>query len=157
MRALKLGTLLMVGLLVAGCTYSPLSRAPRSGGGAINTALTIERGEVIEATAITLPGDATPIGLYGGGYVGHATGRTFGDGGGSRVAGAVGGLVGAVAGEAIEKKAREKDGQELVVLLDNGKEIAVVQVAEPAFSAGDRVRVLMRPNGYARVSPLITQ
>jgi hypothetical protein len=35
--------------------------------------------------------------------------------------------------------------------LDNGDTIAIIQEADEVFEVGDQVRVLMRPDGSARV------
>ena len=49
--------------------------------------------------------------------------------------------------QAIERKIEEQDGQEIVIRLDNGASVAIVQLA-PARNRG-RVRVLTGPKGLA--------
>lgn len=50
-----------------------------------------------------------------------------------------------------DKNAREVDGLELTVQLENGQELVVAQEADDFFKKGDRVRIVINPNGTARV------
>jgi len=59
----------------------------------------------------------------------------------------IGAVGGGIAGNAIERKLDEQDGQEVVIQLDNGATVAIVQPGPQNFEAGDRVRVLTRPKG----------
>jgi outer membrane lipoprotein SlyB len=78
-------------------------------------------------------------------------GGTIGGGSGKGVARAAGAVGGAAAGAAVEEKSTRQTGLEITVKLDNGQVIAVVQAADEQFDEGDRVRVLRRPDGSARV------
>jgi outer membrane lipoprotein SlyB len=51
-------------------------------------------------------------------------------------------LLGGIMGHNIEYEANTLRGVEVTVLLDSGKYMAIVQEANEAFRAGDRVRVL---------------
>jgi outer membrane lipoprotein SlyB len=83
-------------------------------------------------------GVGTATGAVLGGIAGSHAGRGSGE-----VAGAVAGAVlGGIIGQNVEKSANERKGVEVTVLLDSGRYIAVVQEADEAFRAGDRVRVL---------------
>jgi outer membrane lipoprotein SlyB len=147
-RSSSIACLLAVATAAAGCasqsTFGPPSRA--------NTAQ-VRYGEVVETRDIEIEGQATNIGRWGGASVGRAVGYT--KGGDRFIAGAIGGVAGAIAGEAIERKVRTKDGQEITVRFeDDGSELLVLQEAEDdaVFAAGDSVRVLLRRDGYAQVS-----
>jgi outer membrane lipoprotein SlyB len=70
---------------------------------------------------------------------------------------AIGGVGGAVAGEAIERSIKRKDGIEILVRLDQSDTIAVVRDGDIAFSPGDRVQLLTGRDGSARVQPIWTQ
>jgi outer membrane lipoprotein SlyB len=59
---------------------------------------------------------------------------------------------GAVAGGAVEEEVTKKDGLEIIVRLDGGKVVSVVQEADVPFQAGENVRILTGPDGTARVS-----
>jgi outer membrane lipoprotein SlyB len=83
-------------------------------------------------------GTGTATGAVLGGIAGSNIGRGSGE-----VAGAVAGAVlGGIIGTSVEQQANERKGVEITVLLDSGRYIAVVQEADEAFRAGDRVRVL---------------
>jgi outer membrane lipoprotein SlyB len=87
------------------------------------------------------PGD-TGVGTAGGAVLGGLAGSNVG-GGNGQIAGAIGGaILGGIIGQNIEKNANERRGLEVTVLLDTGKYLAVVQEADEAFRAGDRVRIL---------------
>ncbi len=87
-----------------------------------------------------------------GGVTGGVLGSTVGRGHGRDVATIVGALAGAAIGAAIENKAGTKNGLEIVVKLDSGRTIVVVQEADVPMFPGDRVRVLTAPDGTTRIS-----
>ena len=59
----------------------------------------------------------------------------------------IGAVGGGIAGSAIERKIDEEDGEEIVIKLDSGATIAIVQPGAHHLMAGDRVRVLTGPKG----------
>ena len=86
------------------------------------------------------PGDAKGIGAVAGGVLGGVLGNKLGKGKGLvTVLGAAGG---AVAGHQIEKHARADKRWETAVRLDDGSQQTVSSDAQPAWNAGDRVRLL---------------
>jgi outer membrane lipoprotein SlyB len=92
------------------------------------------------------PGDT----IFAGVAIGGLLGETLGSG---SVAGALLGAVGGgVAGNAIERKTRPEDAQEIVVRLDGGGTMGIVQPGMQHFQPGQRVRVLTSPTG-SRVGP----
>ena len=109
-------------------------------------------GEVVDVQAVQIDGTHSVIGTAGGGYVGYEVGRSLGHGSGAAVAGAVGTVAGAVAGRAVETAATRQSGLQITVRLDGGETVAIVQSADIGFSAGERVKVLRRGNGQARVT-----
>ena len=64
----------------------------------------------------------------------------------------LGALAGAAAGTAAEEGITRKKGLEIVVKKDSGQSIVIVQEADVMFFPGDRVRIIMAPDGTARVS-----
>ena len=82
------------------------------------------------------------LGAFTGAAVGSIAGSHVGGGSGQAVGAIAGMVLGGILGQNIEKSANERPGIEITVLLDSGKYIAVVQGADEAFRAGDRVRVL---------------
>src|SRR5262249_53668432 len=129
MRALKLSFAVLVCVAAVGCA----SQTPYRAG----TLQQIRYGEVIDTKEIQVEGYSTRVGTWGGASVGRAVGYT--KGGDRLIAGAIGGVAGAIAGEALEKKARAKDGFEITVRMDDGSTVAVIQEADAGtFEAGDR-------------------
>ena len=108
-------------------------------------------GVVESVREVRLSGPRTGVGSAGGAALGMVAGSNVG-GGSGQVAGAIGGaIIGGILGNEIERSANERPGVEVTVLLDSGRYLAVVQEADEAFRAGDRVRVLSG-RGAARVT-----
>lgn len=118
------------------------------------TAWTVVEGRVTEVKPVQIEGNRSVLGTAGGGYVGHELGRTLGSGSGRDLAGAVGAVAGAAAGQVVEERATRQDALQITVDLDRGETIAVVQADDVVFEPGERVKVLRRGDGAARVSRL---
>lgn len=117
----------------------------------VRKAYTVYDATVVDIRVVEIEGRSTRVGTLGGAWIGSAAGRSVGGGRGSRIAGAVGGVAGAVAGQGIEREVTEEQGLELLLELDNGETVAVVQGADVPFEIGERVRVL-RDGSSARVT-----
>lgn len=86
------------------------------------------------------PGDAKGVGAIAGGVVGGVLGNKLGKGKGLvTILGAAGG---AFAGHQIEKQARADKRWEIALRLDDGSQRTLSSEAEPAWRAGDRVRIV---------------
>jgi outer membrane lipoprotein SlyB len=86
------------------------------------------------------PGDAKGVGAVAGGVVGGVLGNKLGKGKGFvTILGAAGG---AFAGHQIEKQARAEKRWEIGVRLDDGSQRTLPSDVEPAWRAGDRVRLV---------------
>jgi outer membrane lipoprotein SlyB len=103
-------------------------------------------GMVESVRPVQLNEDHAPVGTIAGAAIGGLVGNSIGHGNGRGVATILGAVGGGFAGNAIERKASAQNGEEIVVRLDNGSTIAVVQGAQ-GFEAGQRVRVLTGPKG----------
>jgi len=87
------------------------------------------------------PGDAKGVGAVAGGVVGGVLGNKLGKGKGLvTILGAAGG---AFAGHQIEKQARAEKRWEIAVRLDDGSQRTLSSEVEPAWRAGDRVRLVV--------------
>ena len=139
-----------VALAAAGCA-TPSSPNVYSRNEAMK-AWTVSNGEVVDIKPVLIDGTQSALGTAGGGYIGYEVGHSLGHGNGSDIAGAVGAVAGATAGRAVERTATRQDGLQITVRLDGGDTVAIVQSADVGFSAGERVRVLRRGNGEARVT-----
>jgi outer membrane lipoprotein SlyB len=114
---------------------------------------TVDTGTVESVkTIIIQPSNPPVVGGAVGGVTGGVLGSTVGRGHGQDVATIVGALAGAALGAAIEHEAGTKNGLEIVVTLDSGRTIVVVQEADVQMYPGDRVRVLTAPDGTTRIS-----
>lgn len=85
-------------------------------------------------------GDAKGVGAVAGGVVGGVLGNKLGKGKGLvTILGAAGG---AFAGHQVEKQVRAEKRWEIAVRLDDGSQRTLSSEAEPAWRAGDRVRLV---------------
>jgi len=102
----------------------------------------VSYGRVESVRPVRLNEDHAPVGTVAGAAIGGIAGSTLGHGAGGAVATILGAVGGGLAGNAIEHSATAQNGEEIVVRLDNGQTIAVVQGGFQDFAAGQRVRVL---------------
>ncbi len=151
-RQITVVTALAFMSLVAACT-TPSSGNVYSRSDA-RTAWSVTEGRVADVKPVQIEGERSVLGTAGGGYVGYELGRVVGDGRGRDLAGAVGAVAGAVAGQAAEERITRQDAFQITVDLDRGETVAIVQAADVAFAPGERVKVLRRGDGAARVSKL---
>ncbi|HXN14776.1 MAG TPA: glycine zipper 2TM domain-containing protein [Usitatibacter sp.] len=136
-------------LLSGGCAYHAGSADYR--GYEVRGEQSVRFGIVESVRDVRIDPHETGVGTATGAVLGGLAGSQVG-GGTGQIAGAIGGAVlGGVLGQHVEKSANERHGIELTVLLDSGKYVAVVQEADEAFRAGDRVRILSG-RGTTRVS-----
>ena len=135
-------TALIAGVvLLAGCAGSGYQTEPLPA--------EAERGGVVEEVR------AVPLGDRGGGIagavigggVGAAAGSTVGSGRGSQAASVAGAVAGSIAGNVLAANAGRREGLEITVRLDNGRQILVLQAGGETFKAGERVRVIADKQG----------
>jgi outer membrane lipoprotein SlyB len=137
-------------LLAAGCASSRSSEVySRDQARKVHT---VQMGTVQSVKLVQIEGTKSPVGAIGGGVVGAGVGQTIGKGTGRTLATVLGAVGGAVAGSAVEEAVTKKEGLEIIVKLDEGRMISVVQEADVPIQAGERVRILTGPDGTARVS-----
>lgn len=143
--------ILVTALTLAACAGSQSSRVYTST--QAMTAWDVDYGAVKQIQDVKIEGDRRALGRIGGGYIGYEMGRAVGSGSGRKIAGAVGAVLGAVSGDAVEKNLTTIDGYEITVELERGNNaIAIVQAADERFALGERVKVLRRADGAARVT-----
>ena len=150
MRALWSVSVVILGLLTAcvsqrGTTYSRHDT---------QRSWTVREATVVQIVEATIEGQHSAIGTFGGGYIGNSVGRTVGAGAGSTIAGAVGAVAGAIAGKQTEKAVTREKAWELLVEMQGGETLAIVQPADQTFGEGEKVRVYTRRDGSARVAKL---
>jgi outer membrane lipoprotein SlyB len=109
-------------------------------------------GTVLEVNTVTIEGTDSALGTVAGGALGAGVGQTMGSGTGRTLVTIAGAVAGAFAGKAAEKELTTEAALEIVVNLDNGGTISVVQEGDVLFNAGERVRVLRGNDGTSRVT-----
>jgi outer membrane lipoprotein SlyB len=125
--------------LTAACaTPGPDSYSQRE----VGATESVSYGTVESVRPVKLTEDHAPVGTIAGAAVGGLLGNSIGHGNGRGIATVLGAVGGGLAGNAIEKNATAQNGEEVVVRLDTGATIAVVQGSPQSFQRGDRVRVL---------------
>jgi outer membrane lipoprotein SlyB len=104
-------------------------------------------GTIESVRPVRLNEDHGGVGSAAGAVVGGLAGNELGHGAGRAVTTILGAIGGGLAGNAIERNATAQSGTEIVVRLDSGASIAVVQGASEQFETGQRVRVLTGRGG----------
>lgn len=147
----------LVLLATGGCVARPVSMAGSYPGGVTSAprplpqviaAPSIKYGRVVEVRPVTIEGQAGNLGRYGGGVAGAiATGpRSLSTG--DLLGAAVGSVVGSVVGGGLQKMATRQNGQEILIRMDDGEAVSVIQHAHDGyFEEGDRVRVINGAQG----------
>lgn len=112
-------------------------------------------GIVISTAPVNITGESTGIGTITGAAVGGILGSKIGRGTGSAIATIGGGLLGGVAGNKAAQKLTRHHGVNIIIKLDSGSTIAIVQEVNPAmlFKRGQRVQIHQQGN-TARVMPI---
>lgn len=127
---------------VSGCATSNLNGGGYSRQETYQRA-TVQGGRLEAVRVINIEGSPSGMGAISGAAVGGLAGYSLGKGKGKKILTLIGLLAGARVGAAMEESASRSQGLELLVRLDSGELIAVVQEStnEPLFT-GARVRVL---------------
>lgn len=99
-------------------------------------------GSVISVNAIKHQGEGSGLGAVAGGVVGGVLGNQVGGGRGRTAATVVGAGAGAYAGHQIEKRAKSTETYSVAVRMDDGSTRSFNYENEPAFRAGDKVKVV---------------
>jgi len=136
--------------ILGGCAYPPPGGATYRGYEARGEQ-SVRFGVVESVRDVKIGPHDTGVGTATGVALGGIAGSNMGRGNGEVVGAIAGAVLGGIIGQHIEKEANERPGLEITVLLDSGKYVAIVQGADEAFKAGDRVRVLSG-RGTARVT-----
>jgi outer membrane lipoprotein SlyB len=114
----------------------------------------VRTGTVEAVRGVTIQKDSSSgAGVIAGGALGGVAASTIGGGTGNILATIGGGLLGAMAGNAVENRVGQTQGQEITVRLDNGETRVIAQAADVAIGVGQRVR-LISGNGPTRVVPM---
>lgn len=150
-RVYKLGVI-VISLILVGCATSNSSSVYTRD--QTRQTSKVKMATVESVRQVKIEGTKSAIGTAAGAVVGGVAGNSVGQGRGSIIGAVVGAVAGGLAGSAIEEGVTRKDGVEITVKLDGGKDdlVAIVQEADgEEFHPGDRVRVI-EADGGTRVS-----
>lgn len=118
-------------------------------GGEYRRDAALQSGEVTEGTIIQVrkvilqsTTYARNVGTAAGGAIGAAAGASLGKGNGKLVRGILGGVIGAGVGMATGEALSERVSGEIVLQMDSGKKVYIVQEDGMQFQKGERVLVL---------------
>jgi outer membrane lipoprotein SlyB len=108
-----------------------------------------ERSGVIEELrSVPLPSRGGSIaGTVVGGAAGGAAGSAVGSGRGSQAASVAGSVAGSIVGYTLGEGIGKREGLEITLRLDNGRQLIVVQPDGERFAVGERVRVINEKQG----------
>ncbi|MGC8697579.1 MAG: glycine zipper 2TM domain-containing protein [Halothiobacillus sp.] len=151
LRILLPSVLCGLSVVLTGCA-TPMSGDVYSRSNAMQMQ-TVQYGTIERLRGVQIAGSQSPVGMIGGAVVGGLLGSGVGGGLGRDLATVGGAIAGGVAGSAIENNVTQQNGVEIVVRLDNGRTVSIVQaVGAQMFSLGQRVQVLTAPDGTSRVT-----
>lgn len=115
----------------------------------------VEEGVVESVQEAKIRKEDTPVGSIAGAAIGGIAASGIGGGKGSAIASVAGAVVGGFLGDKAEKLVTDKKAYKIVVKLDSGQKIVVVQQADVPFQPGERVNVFSsRVDNTKRVSKL---
>jgi outer membrane lipoprotein SlyB len=149
MNIRQLAPLGVLGLLVllAGCRFP--AKGPTLPPSQVGQLQKRSVATVVKVSPVTIDGQKTNLGQYGGAVIGGAaalpSGGIGGRGDALTVAGAS--ILGAVAGQAVEELATRQKAQEVTIEMPNGDVFVIVQPVPPEFQVGDKVHVISGGNG----------
>jgi len=99
-------------------------------------------GSVVSVNAVKQQGEGSGLGAVGGAVVGGVLGNQVGRGSGRTAATVIGALGGGFAGNEVEKHVKSSQSYNVAVRMDDGSTRSFAYKEEPAFRAGDKVKVV---------------
>ncbi len=142
-------------LFLPACGLTPSLTGDSYGRSEARQIQTVVSGTVVSVRPVKLDGTRTEFGAIAGAALGGVAGGAVGRGYGSVASAVASAVAGGVIGTLAEQGLTAKNGLEIVVRLERGDTVSIVQEASPNdnFRAGDRVHVTYTASGVARVSP----
>ena len=139
--------------IISSCAYSS-QRPDVVDRSVAQRAQSVTYATVVCIDRVIIAGDRE-VGAAAGAAIGAAAGQSVSDSDIESGIGAVlGGLVGSAVGSAIGDKATRKSAIEILLELDNGKVISIIQEeSQYMYAVGQRVKVI-KSSGKSRVLPL---
>ena len=139
----KIAVAVLMALGMVGCANPDIYGGDVYSSEQAKEARSISYGTIVSTRPVKIQADNQGvIGTVGGGAIGGIAASGIGGGTGQVLASAIGAVAGAVIGSKVEEKASQVSSLEMVIRKDDGKEIVVVQKAEPNLVPGARVRIV---------------
>lgn len=130
-------------LLIASCANTDIYRGDVYDPNQVKSAKSIKFGTIVSVSPVKIQAPSKDLGSSSGAVIGGATLSSVGKSDRSNVAvGAVGALVGAIVGSKIEEKVTQVQALELMIDIDGGGRIVVVQKFQPNLTEGTRVKII---------------
>ena len=151
MQKLIFTTLIVIAVAITGCAQSTSGRSYTEKNS--RRSYEVLMGTLIDVRDVVIERDERGVGTVTGAALGGIAASNVGKGRGKLAATIIGAVAGGIIGKKVEGEVTKEQGVELLIDLDNGKTIAVIQGKDPQdqFRVGDRVRVLSR-GGETRVT-----
>ena len=141
-------------LFLPACGLTPSLSGDSYSRGETRQIQTVVDGTIVSVRSVKLDGTRSDFGSIAGAALGGVAGGAVGHGYGSVAAAVAGAVAGSLLGNVTEQGLTSKNGLEIVVRLERGDTVSIVQEAgNDHFRAGDRVHVTYTASGVARVSP----
>ncbi len=112
----------------------------------------VQYGTVVGLRHVMIQEDGSETGKVAGGVIGGVAGSELGEGKGQIVGSVAGAVIGGTVGMVVDKSLQAKPGIEITIRLEDGKNVALAQLADETFQIGDQVKILTAKNGKARVA-----
>lgn len=138
-----------VTFMLSGCTNNSTSTKVIHESDAL-TSYDVEKGTIESVELAILRKDGSIIGIASGAAIGGIAGHTVGGGHGRDIATVAGVVIGGALGRLFEQGITDKGALKIVVVLDSGQTIAIVQEDDVPFRPGERVNILTSNTDYTK-------
>ncbi|MEZ5450812.1 MAG: hypothetical protein R3E89_18215 [Thiolinea sp.] len=135
---------------LSGCSVAPASSVYSTT--QAGTLQDVKFGTVISVRNIMIEHNSSETGQVAGGIIGGVAGSEVGEGKGKIVGSVAGAVAGGAIGGIIDRAIQAKPGYEITIQLQDGRTVAVAQLADEPFRPGDSVKIITAANGKSRVT-----
>lgn len=149
-KLVVLASLPVMLLTLPACTTAPSSKVYSTV--EAGTVQEVRFGTIVALRNVIIRQNSTETGKVAGGIIGGVTGSEFGEGKGKIIGSVTGAVVGSAIGSVLDRNLQAKNGLEITVRLQDGRMIAIVQLADQPFQIGDPIKILTGQDGKSRVT-----
>ncbi|MWL91389.1 glycine zipper 2TM domain-containing protein [Cupriavidus sp. SW-Y-13] len=123
------------------------SEALRTGSVEVVTVVRVRQVTIVDSDGYSSANSGVPgiVGAVVGGLLGA---RVIGGGNGRYIAGALSGTVSSVAAQAVASRMNRRNGVEVIVRKDDGRQIVVTQDADQQFTTGEQLYLVAAAGNY---------